>query len=391
MNTDDLLDNLEDLDGTGTPFVPEDPGIDYGITAVPSNVYPGGFDVHDQGNLVQSLIPSNIHTGAMDISEAGQIVGSIVGSNTHPGGFEIQHFSERADDQMESVLGDLTFDLAEVLLPWDADESTQPVHDQTIVGTPGVDAAFWQPQTTSFTCAVQAQRGIIEAFTGEDVSEAQLVYDATTNGWLTDGGMSPHDVGRLLELYGVDCHSVTGATVEELVAELAQGHKVVIGVDSGELWESDSPLEDFFGQAADHAIWVTGIDFSDPDHPQVIINDSGDPSGSGKAYDLAHFVDAWQDSGFFYVATDSAPPEGGLAASGFDSAGGGFSDLIAWLGRNVHGAWEHLNSDEGRTQVANATATIAGIATFVKAADVLAHSVFELFDDSASDAVLQLI
>jgi len=203
--------------------------------------------------------------------------------------------------------------------------------------------------------------------------------------------MSPHDVGRLLELHGVDCHSVTGATVEQLMAELAQGHKVVIGVDSGELWNNDFPLEDFFGQSADHAIWVTGIDLSDPDHPQVIINDSGDPSGSGKAYDLAHFVDAWQDSGFFYVATDSAPPEARFAASGFDAGEGGFSELIAWIGDHVQGAWEKLNTDEGRQQVADATQTIAGVAGLVIAADALKDSVFELLDDSASDAVMQLI
>lgn len=182
-----------------------------------------------------------------------------------------------------------------------------------VIGTPELDAHYWQPQTTAFTCAVQAQRGIIEAFTGQPISEAQLVYDATAHGWLTNRGMSPHDVGNLLELYGIPCHVRTGATIGELMAELAQGHKVIVGVDAGEMWRQDHPLEDFFQQSADHAIWVTGIDFSDPAHPKVIINDSGDPTGAGKAYDLALFKDAWRDSGFFYVATDHAPP--GLAGA----------------------------------------------------------------------------
>jgi hypothetical protein len=71
-------------------------------------------------------------------------------------------------------------------MPWDADGNLTAF--DTAVGTPEQDAQFWQMQTTPFTCAVMAQCGIIGAFTGEPVSEAQLVYEATINGWLTDGG-----------------------------------------------------------------------------------------------------------------------------------------------------------------------------------------------------------
>jgi hypothetical protein len=106
-----------------------------------------------------------------------------------------------------------------------------------------------------------------------------------------------------------------GATVEDLISELSQGHKVLVDVDFGELLDQDYPLEDFFQQSADRAIWVTGIDTGDPDHPKVIINDSGDPHGAGKEYDLTNFVNAWKDSGFSYVATDNAPAGFHLAAS----------------------------------------------------------------------------
>jgi len=80
------------------------------------------------------------------------------------------------------------------------------------IGTPDAYTQFWQPQTTGFTSAVVAQRGIVEAFTGEDISEAQLVYEATTNGWLTDAGMSPMDAGNLLELHSIELSCSNGGS-----------------------------------------------------------------------------------------------------------------------------------------------------------------------------------
>jgi hypothetical protein len=232
---------------------------------------------------------------------------------------------------MNEVMDSLQFDQDEIQMPWDTEGNLTAFGN--VVGTPDIDIPFWQLQTTGFTCAVVAQRGIIEAFTGEPISEAQLVYDATVNGWLTDGGMSPLDVGNLLQLYGIDCHEKMGATIEELMAELAQGRKVIVGVDSGELWNQDHPLEDFFHQTADHAIWVTGVNMHDPDNPKVIVNDSGDPGGAGREYELSVFMDAWEDSGFFYVATSNAPPNFYLAASGFDPTQGFFPDMVSYFGR----------------------------------------------------------
>ena len=254
--------------------------------------------------------------------------------------------SDNADDSdMGSVLAAFDFNLDEIVLPW----SPRPQNEESaMVGTPDLDAQYWQPQTTNFTCAVQAQRGIIEAFTGEQVSEAQLVYDATINGWLTEDGMSPYDVGNLLELHGIPSHAQSDGTIEDLMAELALGHKIIVGLDSGELWGTDSPLEDFFGQAADHATWVTGIDMSDPLHPTVTINDSGDPSGAGKVYDLALFKDSWKDSGFYYVATDDAPADMAFASNrGFDESAGVFSDLASYFGNLYSDFREHLQERRG--------------------------------------------
>lgn len=242
-----------------------------------------------------TLEPNMVTDGAL-IFDDNQIIGSI--DPTITGGFRIDTWGNAQELSMEESLESLGFDYDNVRMPWD--------QDPNIVGTPEIDSVYWQPQTTEFTCAVQAQRGIIEMYTGEDVSESQLVYDAVTNGWLTDQGMSPYDVGNLLEMHGIPCHANESATIQDLISELAAGRKVIVGVDSGELWQGE-PLEDFFHEKADHAIWVTGIDLTDPDNPMVIINDSGEPNGAGRAYLLETFMDSWEDSGFYYVATDYAP------------------------------------------------------------------------------------
>jgi len=255
------------------------------------------FDNQIDESLGNSLtIESNhINDGAW-VYEDHQLVGDI--TPTISGGIRINTWGNNQEMGLEESYDSLGFDIDDVHMPWD--------DNPAVIGTPNADMSHWQQQDTDFTCAVQAQRGIIEQFTGEPISESQLVYEATANGWLTNRGMSPDDVGNLLELHGIPCHANHDATVQDLLGELAEGKKVIVGVDSGELWNGE-PIEDFFHQSADHAIWVTGVDFTDPNNPQVIINDSGDPNGAGKQYSLNDFVDAWEDSGFNYVSTDFAP------------------------------------------------------------------------------------
>ena len=60
---------------------------------------------------------------------------------------------------------------------------------------------------------------------------------------------------------------------------------------------------------ADHAVAVTGIDLSDPSNPMVILNESGSPDGAGVRYPLDRFMDAWDNSDCYYVATDGTPTQ----------------------------------------------------------------------------------
>jgi len=197
------------------------------------------------------------------------------------------------------------------------------------IGDPDYQTHFWQQQDRNDNCAVAAQTDILNQYLDHPVSLDETNYVAMTNGWYHPGyGTNPDDMGNLLQAYGVPCHTVEGASIEQLAGELQNGHRVIVGVDSGDLWNK-GPLHEFwhwtikeFGldnstfNPADHAVVVTGIDLSNIHNPQVILNDSGDPNGAEHMYPLDQFIDAWKGSDFHYVAT-SIPP-GGATGVDFD-------------------------------------------------------------------------
>lgn len=237
------------------------------------------------------------------------------------------------DDFMDDVLEFLpSFSGEEAFNPWD--EVQTPETGPNMVGY-AEDSDLWREQSTPFTCAVVSQQMILERF-GIEISEAQLVYDSVSNGWLTDSGTTMEDMGSLLEHYGVSTHQGMGGGIESMIYELAQGHKLIVAVDSGELWNEDIFIEDWLNpNGADHAIMINGIDASDPDNILVMVNDPGHPQGAGMAYPLDEFMDAWNDSGQFYMSTSEAPP--GLEAmpvlgDNFNADTGWYFDQAFWGG-----------------------------------------------------------
>lgn len=163
------------------------------------------------------------------------------------------------------------------------------------------------------TCAIKSQQIILNDFLSPEnqVTEQQLVDWSIANGLYQGGGTNPSDVGKILQAGGVPCTQKVDANIFDLTNELAQGHKIIIGVDSGELWEPGLKewFEDIFaGDNADHALIVAGIDNTDPNNPKVLLTDPGS-GDTCKPYPLDQFMDAWQDSGCFMVSTDVSPAE----------------------------------------------------------------------------------
>ncbi len=167
-------------------------------------------------------------------------------------------------------------------------------------------------------CAIRSQQIILRDY-GIDISLDNLKEFATENGWYTPEGGTPIGyVGCLLEACGVEVRQETNCSVYDLVNELAQGHRVIVGVDANELWaERDNDtigkitefFKDFVDEEANHALVVAGVEVNpnDPEDVKVILTDPG--TGDLRIeYDLDKFMDAWEDSECFMVTTTTPAP-----------------------------------------------------------------------------------
>lgn len=177
---------------------------------------------------------------------------------------------------------------------------------------------IWQGYDS--TCAIRSQQIILRDY-GIDIPQEVLMELAESNGWYSgDGGTPMGCVGYILQTAGVGVHQQMDCTVYDLINELSQGHRIIVGVDSGELWAQRSGslvekakefFEDLFHgqQGADHALIVAGIEVNpnDPSDITVVLTDPG--TGDLRIeYSWDEFRDAWEDSDCFMVATNTPAP-----------------------------------------------------------------------------------
>lgn len=188
------------------------------------------------------------------------------------------------------------------------------------------------------TCAIRVQQLILQDF-GIEVSEDELIEIAEQNGWFSDGTSAEH-VGNLLDYYGVETQRFNNGNVFSLANELAQGHRVMVAVDSGELWEPGwgENLEDFFTQQPDHAVIVAGLDTTDPENITIQLMDPG-TGDIAASYQLEQFMDSWQDAGFQMVTTMEPAPPFAFGMENFDYS---TSLHVPFVGDMPYGEFERV-------------------------------------------------
>ena len=178
------------------------------------------------------------------------------------------------------------------------------------------DGGMFDPsvfQGNENSCAIHSQYHVLKDY-GYTGTIEDLKQEAIDNGWYDPAtGTSPENVGKLLEAHGVPCNVYVNANEYNLISELAQGKRVIVGLDSGEIWEGEGVLQDFWekitGGGADHAVVVSGINTADPDNIKVVLTDSG-AGHAAIEYPLDQFMDAWKDGECtMWVPQDPPKPE----------------------------------------------------------------------------------
>jgi len=169
-------------------------------------------------------------------------------------------------------------------------------------------------------CAIRSQQIVLRDY-GIDIPLEQLREYAIQQGWYdpSDGGGTPMGcIGALLNACGVEARQQSDCSIYDIVNELAQGHRLIVGVDANELWadregnlfvQAREYIKDLFKETPNHALIVAGVEVNpkDPSDVKVILTDPG--TGDLRIeYSFDDFMDAWQDSGCFMTTTTMPAP-----------------------------------------------------------------------------------
>lgn len=177
------------------------------------------------------------------------------------------------------------------------------------------DPIFVQ-QPDDHSCALRSQHIVLRDF-GIDIPFKDLEKIALDYQIYTNEGTYTYDIGKVLQLAGVGMHQTIGNSVDDLINELAQGHRVIVSVDANELWYNNTigdKLKNWFKdaighQGGNHALIVAGVEVN-PTHPEsnkVILTDPG--AGHLRIeYPMEQFKEAWGDSNCFMAATNEPAP-----------------------------------------------------------------------------------
>jgi Peptidase_C39 like family len=177
-----------------------------------------------------------------------------------------------------------------------------------LYGDPQAAAPFWRYQEFDDDCVEQAVADVVGQLTGDEPTERAVVRLAQNTPspshsgpiYVKPGkrhhgeGTSFDDGPALLAHYGVHAASVYNISMETLEQDLANGRKVIAGVNAETLWGEPAEDKDDNGQPlSNHAVVVTGVDTATG---MVHLNDSGSENGRDEQVTIKTFTRSWASS-----------------------------------------------------------------------------------------------
>lgn len=211
--------------------------------------------------------------------------------------YELTNFSEKLEQKSQAEL--LEDGVIREFIGVQEGLSEMPEQTDAVIGDLE-DIENWHPQAESMSCAVSVQELIAEQLLDQEVSEEAVIDFAEWAGWYDPvEGTTLANTGNVLEAMGLEVERDYDATISDLMQALADGEKIICAVDNMILY--DPRFADMPGRVANHAVQLVAIDFSNPEKPQAILNDTGVENGQGIRHDLDVFMAAWKTSGNFAV------------------------------------------------------------------------------------------
>ena len=171
-------------------------------------------------------------------------------------------------------------------------------YPEGVSGDPVESMTYWEWQGNTNRCALYSQKFVIEELSPNidkiDIEEFATI--AKEHGWFTeDGGTTFLNMNNMLNYYGIENEMTFHNSIDDIEKCLNQGGKVIVSIDSKEIWYGEDNNIFSPNSSSNHAVEVIGIDRTDPEHPMVILNDSGSPNGRGEKVPLEVFEGAWED------------------------------------------------------------------------------------------------
>lgn len=207
---------------------------------------------------------------------------------------------------------------------FNVDDDSNTVNNEIIYRAPSITgpntSLGFIEQSDDLLHVARCQQHILHQY-GIERNEEELV-SAIKKDWGDDNG-SLYNVGGLLEKFDIPVTRYENANVITAAKELAEGHSVVIVVDSRNLWEagfwegSFESTEDMLLDKPDHSFVIAGINTMNPLDVRIEISEVKQ-NGVKLDYSFDEFIDLWRNSNFFMVSTDQAMPNYNPEMANFD-------------------------------------------------------------------------